>query len=184
MTTFRKLFYYSWGPHLEDPLRHSTLTLLANEGSTLLDILIMLSQEDRREEMAARVAGPIIQTYWRDRFPKKAKDQPEWAASALNKIGRFLSNPLVRNIVSQPTSTFDLRQIMDQAKILLVNLSKGKIGEDNSALLGSVLVGKILTAALSRAETPPQDRRPFHLIVDEYQSFATESFPTLQSEAR
>ena len=184
VTTFHKLFYYSWGPHLEDLLRHSTLTLLANAESTLLDMLILLTQEDRREEMAARVADPIIQTYWRDRFPKKAKDQPEWAASTLNKIGRFLSNPLVRNIVSQPRSTFDLRQIMDQGKILLVNLSKGKIGEDNSALLGSVLVGKILIAALSRAETPPEGRRPFHLIVDEYQSFATESFPTLQSEAR
>ena len=184
VTTFYKLFYYSWGPHLEDLLRHSILTLLANEGSTLLDMLILLTQEDRREEMAARVADPVIQTYWRDRFPKRAKDQPEWVGSTLNKVGRFLSNQLIRNIVSQPRSTFDLRDIMDEGKILLVNLSKGKLGEDNSALLGSVLVGKILIAALSRADVPKEQRTPFHLIVDEYQSFATQSFPTLQSEAR
>jgi hypothetical protein len=134
--------------------------------------------------MAARVADPVIQTYWRDRFPKRAKDQPEWAASTLNKVGRFLSNPLMRNIVSQSKSTFDVREIMDDGKILLVNLSKGKLGEDNSSLLGSVLVGKILIAALSRADLPKEERTPFHLIVDEYQSFATQSFPTLQSEAR
>ena len=126
----------------------------------------------------------MIHNYWNKIFPDEDREIREWLASSYNKIGRFLTNPLIRNIVSQPKSSFDLRKIMDEGKILLVNLSKGRIGEDNSSLLGSVLVGKILIAALSRADIPEEKRKPFHLIVDEYQSFATESFPTLQSEAR
>ncbi len=108
----------------------------------------------------------------------------ECAASTLNKVGRFLSDPLIGHIVSQPKSTFDVRQIMHGGKILLVNLSKGRLGQDNSALLGSVPVGKILIAAISRAQVLREQRRLFHLIVDEYQSFATQTFPTLESEAR
>jgi len=157
---------------------------LYNPEATLLDLHLVLSSQVYRQKMLEKVSDPVISHYWEKIFPKNAKDAQEWLASSFNKIGRFLVNPLIRNIVSQPKSSFNLKDIMDKGKILLVNLSKGKIGEDNSSLLGSVLVGKILISALSRAEEKQENRRQFHLIVDEYQSFATESFPTLQSEAR
>jgi len=182
--TFKKLYKDSWGPRLEDILRHSILAVLKSPGLTLLDLLLFLSSAIYRQKVLDRVEDPLIHNYWDKIFPWEPKEVREWLASSYNKIGRFLANPLIRNIVSQPKSSFDLRQIMDEGKILLVNLSKGRIGEDNSSLLGSVLVGKILIAALSRADIPEEERKPFHLVVDEYQSFATESFPTLQSEAR
>lgn len=182
--TFKKLYRDSWGPRLEDILRHSILPVIKCPGLTLLDLLLVLSSPIYRRRVLEKIDDPLIHNYWDNIFPFEPKEIKEWLASSYNKIGRFLANPLIRNIVSQPKSSFDLRRIMDEGKILLVNLSKGKIGEDNSSLLGSVLVGKILIAALSRADIPEEERRPFHLIVDEYQSFATESFPILQSEAR
>jgi len=182
--TFKKLYEASWGPRLEDILRHAILVVLYNTGSTLLDLHLVLSSREYRLKMLENVKDPIITQYWDKIFPKKYKDAQEWLASSFNKIGRFLVNSLIRNIVGQPKSSFNVRDIMNEGKILLVNLAKGKIGEDNSSLLGSVLVGKILIAALSRAEIDQENRRQFHLIVDEYHSFATESFPTLQSEAR
>ena len=182
--TFKKLYEASWGPRLEDILRHAILVVLYNPGSTLLDLHLVLSSQIYRLKMLEKVKDPIITQYWEKIFPKTAKEQQEWLASSFNKIGRFLVNSLVRNIVGQPKSSFNIKDIMNQGKILLVNLAKGKIGEDNSSLLGSVLVGKILIAALSRAEIDQENRKQFHLIVDEYHSFATESFPTLQSEAR
>ena len=182
--TFKKLYQDSWGPRLEDILRHSILTIVRNPGLTLLDLLLMLSSPIYRHKLLEGAKDPLIKNYWEKIFPWEPKEVREWLASSYNKIGRFLANPLIRNIVSQPKSSFNIKDIMNQGKILLVNLAKGKIGEDNSSLLGSVLVGKILIAALSRAEIPEDQRRPFHLIVDEYHSFATESFPTLQSEAR
>jgi len=182
--TFKKLFPDSWGPRMEDLMRHSVLTLLATPDCTLLDMLPLLTDADARRNYVSRTQDPVIRHYWEQAFPDNRRGQGEWVSSSLNKIGRFLTNPVIRNIVSQPKSSFDLRGLMDQGKVLLVNLSKGQLGEDNSALLGSVIVGKILIAALSRAEMPTEQRRPFHLIVDEYHSFATESFPTLQSEGR
>jgi len=182
--TFKKLYQESWGPRLEDILRHSILTIVRNPGLTLLDLLLMLSSPIYRHKLLEGTKDPLIKNYWEKIFPWEPKEVREWLASSYNKIGRFLANPLIRNIVSQSKSSFNIKDIMNNGKILLVNLAKGKIGEDNSSLLGSVLVGKILIAALSRAEIPEDQRRPFHLIVDEYHSFATESFPTLQSEAR
>jgi hypothetical protein len=182
--TFKKLFPDSWGPRMEDLMRHSVLTLLATPDCTLLDMLPLLTDPDARKSYASRTSDPVIRHYWEQAFPDNKRGQGEWVSSSLNKIGRFLTNPVIRNIVSQPKSSFDLRELMDNGKVLLINLSKGELGEDNSALLGSVIVGKILIAALSRAEMPAEQRRPFHLIVDEYHSFATESFPTLQSEGR
>lgn len=182
--TFKKLFEDSWGPRMEDIIRHVVLTLIATPDCTMLDMLPMLTDPERRNTYVARTSDPVLRHYWSLTFPENKKQAAEWSASTLNKLGRFITNPVIRNIVAQPKSTFDFRDIMDSGKILLVNLSKGKLGEDNSSLLGSVLVGKILIAALSRAEIEQAERRPFHLIVDEYHSFATESFPTLQSEAR
>ena len=182
--TFKKLYEASWGPRLEDILRHAILVVLYNPGSTLLDLHLVLSSKEYRQKMLENVKDPIITQYWERIFPKTHKEAQEWLASSFNKIGRFLVNSLIRNIVGQSQSSFNIRDIMNEGKILLVNLAKGKIGEDNSSLLGSVLVGKILIAALSRAEIEQENRRQFHLIVDEFHSFATESFPTLQSEAR
>lgn len=185
--TLRKLFWYSWGPRMEDLLRHSILTLIARPGATFLDLMWLLTDAGYRNAVVEQIKDPILRHFWTKQFPegiKQSTRQRDWIDSSLNKIGRFLVNPVIRNIVSQAKSSFDVRQIMDEGKVLLVNLSKGRLGEDNSALLGSVLVNKILVATLERAEMAREERRRFHLIVDEYQSFATESFPTLQSEAR
>ena len=182
--TFKKLFEDFWGPRMEDLIRHTVLTLMGTPECTMLDMLPLLTDGGRRAEYVSRTTDPVLRHYWEQAFPDNKKTQGEWVSSTLNKIGRFLTNPVIRNIVAQPRSSFDFRDIMDSGKVLLVNLSKGKLGEDNASLLGSVLVGKILIAAMSRAELATGERRPFHLIVDEYHSFATESFPTLQSEAR
>lgn len=182
--TFKKLFEDFWGPRMEDLIRHTVLTLMATPECTMLDMLPLLTDAPRRAEYVERTTDPVLRHYWEQAFPDNKKTQGEWVSSTLNKIGRFLTNPVIRNIVAQPRSSFDFRQLMDEGKVLLVNLSKGKLGEDNSSLLGSVLVGKILIAALSRAELAQENRQQFHLIVDEYHSFATDSFPTLQSEAR
>lgn len=182
--TLRKLFSSSWGPRMEEVLRYSILTLIAWPRATFLDLMWLLTDEAFREEVVSRVQDPILGHFWQKEFPENKREQREWIDSSLNKIGRFLANSVMRNIISQPKSSFNVRQIMDEGKVLLVNLSKGRLGEDNSALLGAVLVNRILVAALERAELPPAQRRRFHLVVDEYQSFATETFPTLQSEAR
>ena len=183
--TLRKLFYYSWGPRMEDLLRHSILTLMETPDTTLLDLLLLLASSDHRARYTANLTDPVLRHFWEVQFHAYDKrTRVEVVDSSLNKIGRFLANPLIRNIVAQPRSAFNIRAIMDQGKILLVNLSKGDLGEDNSYLLGAVLVNLVLIAALQRREIPVDQRRPFHLIVDEFQNFATESFATLQSEAR
>ncbi len=182
--TFKKLFVDFWGPRMEDLIRHAVLTLMATPECTMLDMLPLLTDARARDRYVSRTQDPVLRHYWEQGFPDNKRTQSEWISSTLNKIGRFLTNPVIRNIVAQPKSSFDIREVMDSGKVLLVNLSKGKLGEDNAALLGSVLVGKILIAALSRSEMRFEERRPFHLIVDEYHSFATESFPTLQAEVR
>ncbi len=180
-----KLFYYSWGPRMEDLLRHSVLTLMEIPDTTFLELLLLLASQDHRDRFVAHVSDPVLRHFWEVQFASYSKStRVEVVGSSLNKIGRFLANSLIRNIIAQPENAFDLSEIMDNGKILLVNLSKGDLGEDNSSLLGSVLVNQILIAALRRRAIPPDRRRTFHLIVDEYQSFATQSFPTLQSEAR
>ncbi len=183
--TLRKLFFYSWGPRMEDLLRYSILTLMETPDTTLLDLLLLLASESHRQNYTANLKDPLLNHFWKVQFAAYSKREVvEVVGSSLNKVGRFLSNPLIRNIVSQPQSSFSMRQIMDQGKILLINLSKGDLGEDNSFLLGAVLINLVLIAALQRREIAPNQRRPFHLIVDEFQNFATESFATLQSEAR
>lgn len=183
--TLRKLFAYSWGPRMEDLLRHSVLTLMETPGSTLLELLLILASPEHRSRFTANLKDPVLRHFWDVQFASYDRyTRVEVVGSSLNKIGRFLANPLIRNIVAQRNNAFDMRRIMDEGKILLVNLSKGDLGEDNAALLGAVLVNLVLIGALQRREVPPSQRRRFHLVVDEYQNFATESFPTLQSEAR
>lgn len=195
--TLHKLFKDSWGPRMEDLLRHGILSLLLHdEPTTLIHLMMIMVSYEHRQRLTkrAREVDPILRFYWEDEFPEskennrgervKNRQQIELVQSSLNKIGRFITNPIIRNIVGQPQSSVNLRQVMDEGKILLVNLSKGDIGQDNSSLLGAVLVNQLLIAALSRREIPEGQRRPFHLYVDEYQNFATKTFPQLQSEAR
>ena len=185
--TLYKLFSFSWGPRMEDLLRNSILTLMEKPDSTLLDLWLLLASPKHRARYTTGLTDPYLQQFWDVQFAGYAKNQRdlvELVGSSLNKIGRFLADPLLRNVVAQPKSAFNLRRMMDEGQILLVNLSKGDLGEDNSTLLGAVLVNMVLIAALQRRGISPVDRRRFHLIVDEYQSFATASFPTLQSEAR
>lgn len=196
--TFYKLFYTSWGPRMEDLLRHSIQTLLYVPDSTFLELLLLLTNHEQRKRLSqpGSEVDPILKHYWQQQFPESYEDpkqpgkwripdeQLELVSSSLNKIGRFLVNPVIRNIIAQAESALNFRAIMDEGKVLLINLSKGDIGADNSSFLGSVIVNQLLLAALTRRELPPNQRRPFYLYVDEYQNFATESFPQLQSEAR
>ena len=183
--TLRKLFFYSWGPRMEDLLRHSILTLMETDDTTLLDLLLILASKKHRKDYVAVLTDPVLQHFWEVQFEAYDRRQRvEVVGSSLNKIGRFLANPLIRRIVAQPSNAFDMAKIMKKGKILLVNLAKGDLGEDNSSLLGAVIVNLVLIGALQRREIHPDDRRPFHLIVDEFQNFSSESFATLQSEAR
>ena len=187
ISTLRRLFSFSWGPRMEDLLRASIRTLMYTPDTTLLDLQLLLSNPEKREAYVSNVRGkdPILQQFWDVQFASyTARQQVEIVGSSLNKIGRFLVDPMMLNIVAQPKNSFDISELMEHGGLLLVNLSKGSLGEDNAALLGAVLVNWILIAALRRRNIKPEDRRQFHLIVDEFQNFATESFAILQSEAR
>ena len=182
---FKKIFGYSWGPRLEYVLRNATLTLLEREGSTLLDLAMLLSDDEYRRNYLSRVKNPFLQKFWSDEFGNlSVSKQAEVVSPILNKVGQFLSVPLIRNIISQPQSGFSPRWIMDNKKIFLANLSKGKIGEDVSEMLGSMLVSKFQLDVMSRANIAPENREQYTLYVDEFQNFATESFADIFSEAR
>lgn len=182
---FKKIFGYSWGPRLEYVLRNATLTLLERDGSTLLDLTLLLSDEEFRRNYIAKVTNPFLRRFWADEFNTlSSTKQTEVVSPILNKVGQFLSVPLIRNIVSQPQSGFSPRWIMDNKKIFLANLSKGKIGEDVSEMLGSLLVSKFQLDVMSRATIEPEKREPYRLYVDEFQNFATDSFSDIFSEAR
>jgi hypothetical protein len=183
MGTIERLFENSWGPRLEHVLRHTLLTALQLPDSTLIEVLLLLTNKNFRNEVVAETKDPILAQFWRD-LPYGHNERYELISSTLNKISPFVTDQSMRNIIGQPKNTIDLRKIMDEGKILFVNLSKGDLGEENSSLLGSVLVNLIMIAALKRREIPKDGRLPFHLVVDEFQNFATESFAILQSEAR
>jgi len=185
MSVFKKIWADSWGPRLEYVLRNAILALLEIPGSTLLGIMRILSDKLYRKAVVARVNDPMVKSFWVNEFERyPARFASEVVAPIQNKVGQFLSSPPIRNIVGQPKSSFSLREVMDAGKILVVNLSKGKLGEDNSALLGSLIVTKLQLAAMSRIDTSEDKRRDFYLYVDEFQNFATESFTNILSEAR
>jgi hypothetical protein len=180
-----KRMFESWGPRLEYILRYSLLALLDYPDATMLDITRILTDKKFRIEVLKYVEDPVVRNFWQIEFASwNDKFAAEAVAPVLNKVGAFTANPLVRNIIGQPKSSFNLRQIMDQRKILIVNLSRGLVGEDNAALLGALLVTKIQLGAMSRADIPASERSPFYLYVDEFQNFATDSFATILSEAR
>ncbi|PID33533.1 hypothetical protein CR969_00250 [Candidatus Saccharibacteria bacterium] len=182
----KRMFGDSWGPRLEYILRYTILALLDRPETTMLDITRMLTDKKFRKETLSYCQDTVVLQFWNVEFASWSdKFQAEAIAPVLNKVGAFTANPVIRNIIGQPKSTFNIRKIMDEGKIIIVNLSKGLIGEDNAAILGSFLVTKIQLAAMSRSDIPDiRDRRPFYLYVDEFQNFATDSFATILSEAR
>lgn len=182
----KRMFGESWGPRLEYILRYTILALLDRPETTMLDITRMLTDKKFRKETLSYSTDTVVLQFWNVEFNSwTEKFQAEAIAPVLNKVGAFTANPVIRNIIGQPKSTFNIREIMDSGKILIVNLSKGLIGEDNAGILGSFFVTKIQLAAMSRSDIPNiEDRRPFYLYVDEFQNFATDSFATILSEAR
>ncbi len=185
MSVFKKIWADSWGPRLEYILRNALSTLVEFSNSTLIDLQRILRDKDFRLKVTARLKNEQLKNFWLNEFEKYPPHFQQEAISPIqNKIGQFLNNPILKEIVSQPKSSFNLREIMDSGKILLVNLSKGKIGEDSTFLLGAMLITKIGLTALSRQDMPEEKRKDFYLYVDEFQSFATSSFSDILSEAR
>ena len=179
---FKKIWADSWGPRLEYILRNTILALLDYPDSTLLGVNRMLVDKEYRKKVLAKVQDPVVKMFWQEEFAKYNQNfLTEAIAPIQNKIGQFLSTALIRNIVGQVKSTINLRQIMDEGKILILNLSKGRIGEDASGLLGAMMITKIQLAAMSRVDVPEKERRDFYLFVDEFQNFATESFANILS---
>lgn len=185
IAVFKKMWIDSWGPRLEHILRNTILALIEYPGSTLLGVTRMLVDKVYRKKVVDHLSDPIVKAFWRDEFASfNEKFRSEAVSPIQNKIGQFLSSSIIRNIVGQPKSTIDMREIMDSGKILLLNLAKGRIGEDNAGLLGAMMITKIQLAAMSRIDIPEAERRDFFLYVDEFQNFATESFASILSEAR
>ncbi|GIK84509.1 MAG: hypothetical protein BroJett025_11310 [Patescibacteria group bacterium] len=185
VSVFKKLYAYSWGPRLEYILRNSLLTLLKTDQARLSDVLDLLVNQKFRDGIVEKLDDPILKSFWVDEYDKMLpKQRTESIASILNKVGQFVSSPLVRNIVNARKSSFSIEDAMSEGKILLVNLSQGKLGEDNATLLGSMLITKIQLAAMGRVNLPEEERKDFYLYVDEFQNFATDSFTKILSEAR
>ena len=182
---FKKIWADSWGPRLEYVLRNTVLSLLEYPGSTLLGITRQLVDDTYRKKVVDKLNDPILKAFWLGEYAAYSNQFRTEAISPIqNKVGQFLSSSVIRNIVGQTKSSIDMREIMDSGKILLLNLSKGRIGEDNSALLGAMMITKLQLAAMSRVDIPEHERRDFFLYVDEFQNFATESFANILSEAR
>ncbi len=185
MGVFKKLWENLWSARMEYILNNAILALLDNPGSTLLGINRMLSDADFRRKIVANVQDPVVKQFWLVEFASyQEKYAQEAVAPIQNKIGQFLSASVIRNIVAQVKSTINIRQLMDDQKILIINLSKGRIGEDNMRLLGGLLITKLQLSAMERVDQPEQDRKDFYMYVDEFQNFATESFAGILSEAR
>lgn len=182
---FKKLWADSWGPRLEYILRNTILAILDYPGSTLLGVTRMLSDKKFRKKVIETIEDPVVRAFWVNEFAGyNDKFASEAVSPIQNKVGQFLSTSLIRNIVGQVKSTIDMREIMDDGKILILNLSKGRIGEDSSALLGAMIITKIQLAAMSRVDISENERRDFYLYIDEFQNFTTDSFANILSEAR
>jgi len=182
-----KKYFDSWGPRLEYMLYNVVLTALESQGTTLLSLQRLFVDKKYRKRVLSHVKDPIILRFWRDEFSaieENKKMMVETVAPIQNKIGRYLSPRIIRNILGQTKSTIDIRDIIDNKKILIINLSKGRIGEDNAALLGGLLITRIYTSAMERVDIPENERSDFSLYIDEFQSFTTDAFVNILSEAR
>jgi hypothetical protein len=185
VSIFYKLYHYSWGPRLEYILRNTILTLLSRPGSTLVDVPRLLSETKFRERVVFELKDKVLRSFWLNEFNKMSeKLRVEAISPILNKVGQFVSSPTIRQIIGFEHSTVDLTKIMDERKILIVNLSQGRLGEDNAALLGAMFITKIQLSAMNRVKMAEEERQDFYLYVDEFQNFATSSFVKILSEAR
>jgi len=185
MGVFKKIWPDVWSSRMEYILNNTILALLDFPGTTLLGINRLLADEEYRKRVVRNLKDPVVKAFWQNEFDSyNDRYKQEAVAPIQNKIGQFLSASVIRNIVAQVKSRIDIREIMDNKKIFIMNLSKGRIGEDNSRLLGGMLITKIQLSAMERVDTPENDRRDFFLYVDEFQNFATESFANILSEAR
>ncbi len=188
MSTFKKIWVDAWSARMEYILTNTLLALLEAPGTTLLGVNRMLSDKEYRKEIVSHVQDPSVKAFWVKEFASYTERQAAEAVPAIqNKVGQFTANPLIRNMIGQPVSSFDFRQAMDSRKIIIINLSKGRIGDENMKLLGGLLVTKIYLAAMSRADVPDRVMKMlpnFYLFVDEFQNFANASFADILSEAR
>ena len=173
------------GPRFEHAIRNAMLTVMSEEGNTFVEVVRVLTDASYVQELLPKVQDPIVRRYWTDQIAQTSDfHKSEVLDYIVSKFGRFVTNKMVRNIIGQSKSAFSFREVMDEGKILLINLSKGKIGEENSSFLGLVLIPKILVAAMSRQDMAREQRRDFFLYVDEFQNFATPDFAQILSEAR
>lgn len=185
MGVFKKIWPDVWSPRMEYILNNCILALLDYPGSTLLGINRLLVDKEFRKRVLAKCENPVVKTFWLDEFAKYTeKFATEAIAPIQNKVGQFLSSSIIRNILAQVKSTINIRDLMDQEKILIMNLSKGRIGEENMRLVGGMLITTVQLAAMGRVDIPEDTRKDFYLYVDEFQNFATESFANILSEAR
>ncbi|MDO8500014.1 MAG: type IV secretion system DNA-binding domain-containing protein [bacterium] len=182
---FKKIWPDVWSARMEYLLSNAILALLEVPGSTLLGINRMFADKEFRKSVVTRLEDPVIRAFWEKEYAQyQERFATEASAAIQNKVGQFVSNPLIRNIVGQEKSAVDIRKVMDEGKIFIMNLSKGRVGEENSRLLGAMLVTKLYLTAMTRVDVPEAERRDFYLYVDEFQNFATESFASILSEAR
>ncbi len=185
MGVFKKIWPDVWSARMEYILNNCILSLLEYPNSTLLGVNRILADEEYRAKVVEHIKDPIVKSFWLNEFARYSqKYETEATAAIQNKIGQFISSPLIRNIIGQTKSSLDMRKIMDEEKIFIMDLSKGRIGEDSSKLLGGLLITKLQLAAMSRVDLPEDERKDFFLYVDEFQNFATESFANILSEAR
>lgn len=185
VSIFYKLYSYSWGPRLEYILRNTILSLLYVPDATLLQVPEILTNDNYRSRVVEKLDDPVIRNFWLNEFNKMTPQlRAEAVMPILNKVGQFLSSQTIRNIIGSPKSTVNLETMMNEGKIVLVNLSQGKLGEDSSALLGAMIITKMQLAAMNRVYLEEKERRDFYLYVDEFQNFATSSFIKILSEAR
>lgn len=185
MGVFKKIWPDVWSARMEYILNNAVLALLDYPGSTLLGINRLLVDKEYRKRVVSKIKDPVVKAFWVDEYSRyHDRFQVEAIAPIQNKVGQFLSASIIRNIVAQVKSSINMREIMDQGKIFIMNLAKGRIGEDNSKLLGGMLVTRLQLAAMERVDVPEPERRDFYLYVDEFQNFATESFANILSEAR
>ena len=182
---FKKLFGTNWSDRLEHVLRYTTLALLDSPNTTVLSVLKMLTDKNYRQKIISRIQDSVVKNFWVSEFAAwSEKFDAEAITPLLNKVGQLVSTNMIRNIIGQPASKFNIREMMDNQKILLMKVSKGLLGEENSGILGSMVVTKMYQAAMQRADIKEEKRRPFYFYIDEFQNFATDTFAEILSEAR
>lgn len=182
---FKKLFAATWNSRMEHLIRYITLALLETPDSNILGIPRILSDTAYRQQVVMQIKDPVVKAFWTNEFATYNQQfSNEAIVPILNKVGQFISNPIVRNMIGQQKNALDFEKFMNEGKIVLINISKGKLGDENAALLGSMFITKIQQAALARAKMKEEERRDFYFYVDEFQNFATDAFSSILSEAR